>query len=79
MMDAVRTIIKEEGFTGLYKGSIPALMLVSHGGVQFVVYEFLKGHFGTYQKSSRKDNNSDVFTRLSDSLGYLTMGAISKM
>lgn len=79
MFHAAKTIVQEEGFVGLYKGSIPALMLVSHGGVQFVCYEFLKGHFGVYQKAagiSRKDN---VFTRLEDSLGYLTMGAISKM
>ena len=91
MVDAAQTIIKEEGFKGLYKGSIPALMLVSHGGVQFVCYEFLKGHFGVYQKSTRSDHGKinssssnsigsrSVFNRLEDSLGYLTMGAVSKM
>jgi hypothetical protein len=103
MLDAAKTIIKEEGISSLYKGSIPALMLVSHGGVQFVVYEFLKGHFGSYQKASRSSSSSpssssstsvalnngtvsgsisgskSVFIRLEDSLGYLTMGAISKM
>lgn len=84
MFDAARTIIKEEGFASLYKGAGPALMLVSHGGVQFVCYEFLKGHFGVYKKARRSDSgssssNSSVFHRLEDSLGYLTMGAVSKI
>lgn len=39
---AVRTIVREEGFVGLYKGVIPALFLTSHGAVQFAVYEWLK-------------------------------------
>ena len=77
VLDAAKTIYKEEGVAGLYKGSIPALMLVSHGGVQFVCYEFLKGHFGTYQKSSFRSQS--VFNRLEDSLGYLAMGAMSKI
>lgn len=79
MFHAAKTIVQEEGFVGLYKGSIPALMLVSHGGVQFVCYEFLKGHFGVYQKAAGISRKDSVFTRLEDSLGYLTMGAISKM
>lgn len=77
MVHAARTIANEEGLAGLYKGSVPALMLVSHGGVQFVCYEFLKGHFGVYQKAASRSEN--VFTRLEDSIGYLTIGAISKM
>ena len=34
MRDAFQTIIREEGPFALYKGSLPALLLVSHGGVQ---------------------------------------------
>ena len=40
--DALVTIVREEGVLALYKGCIPALLLVSHGAVQFVVYEWLK-------------------------------------
>ena len=32
--DAIRTILKEEGVLGFYKGIIPALLLTSHGAVQ---------------------------------------------
>ncbi len=100
MIHAAQTIIKEEGFASLYKGAGAALMLVSHGGVQFVCYEFLKGHFGVYKKASRSSSSSSsnssnssnssrnsssnsssnsVLHRLEDSIGYLTMGAVSKI
>jgi len=39
---AFKTIIREEGIVGLYKGIVPALILVSNGGVQFMIYEELK-------------------------------------
>ncbi len=81
MLDAARTIVREEGFWALYKGSGPALLLTSHGGVQFVVYEFLRKHFH-YARAQRDDtraDNSSVMSRLEKSAGYLTMGAIAKM
>ncbi len=82
MVDAIRTIVREEGPTSLYKGSVPALMLVSHGGVQFVCYEFLKGHFGVYKKASRPSfistattsDKRSILIQLENSVGYLTMG-----
>ena len=86
MTDAFRTIIREEGPLALYKGSIPALMLVTHGGVQFVTYEFLKTLFGEYTKASSYHNKYNenstkdkVFLALRDSFGFLTMGALSKV
>lgn len=77
---AAYTIVKEEGFLALYKGSIPALMLVSHGGIQFVSYEFLKSKFARpeWKKSSGKDGGT-IAERLRDSFGYLVMGAASKL
>jgi len=86
---AAYTIVQEEGILALYKGSIPALMLVSHGGIQFVTYEFLKGHFADFtnngkgssvnqRKESGGRSKGTIGERLIDSLGYLVMGAVSK-
>ncbi|XP_078159462.1 folate transporter 1 isoform X3 [Carex rostrata] len=40
--DAMRTILKEEGWLALYRGLGPSLFLVTHGAIQFTVYEELK-------------------------------------
>jgi solute carrier family 25 (mitochondrial folate transporter), member 32 len=77
LVDAARTIVKEEGFWALYKGTVPALALTSHGGVQFVAYEFLKKHF--HYARPKRDDSKSVLERLELSMGFLTMGALSKM
>ena len=79
VMDAFRTIVREEGPSALYRGVGPAFLLTSHGGVQFVVYEFLRKHFH-YQRAKRDRSGHDtVWDRLEKSTGYLTMGATAKM
>jgi len=83
--NAFQTIVKEEGPLALYKGAVPAMLLVSHGGVQFVTYEFLKHKFGNYTRAKRSNHiiyqheNISPFGQLWNSMGYLTMGAVSKM
>ena len=59
LLHAAYTIVKEEGVLALYKGSLPALMLVSHGGIQFVAYEFLKGHFAPKRNNTINNNNNN--------------------
>ena len=39
LLDAIRRIHAEEGFTGFYRGLLPSLILVSNPAIQFVVYE----------------------------------------
>ena len=94
MIDAIRTIMREEGgVKALYKGSGPALLLTSHGGVQFVVYEYLRKHYQSYfiiSIPTTPNNNTELikshdpsyksgYAKLQQSAGYLTMGAMAKM
>lgn len=67
LRDAVRTIVKEEGFWGFYRGLIPALAGVTHGAVMFVAYEEIKKLMTT---------NSDS-TELSGKQGFMA-GAMAK-
>eukprot|EP01125_Pyxidicula_operculata_P007999 TRINITY_DN2697_c0_g1_i1.p1 TRINITY_DN2697_c0_g1~~TRINITY_DN2697_c0_g1_i1.p1 ORF type:complete len:237 (-),score=26.59 TRINITY_DN2697_c0_g1_i1:96-806(-) len=41
--DCFKRIVREEGFLALYKGLVPQLMGLVHVGIQFPVYEKLKG------------------------------------
>jgi solute carrier family 25 (mitochondrial folate transporter), member 32 len=79
-IDSFRTIVREEGPLALYKGASPALFLTSHGGVQFVVYEYLKKHFHyvTAKRDEARKSRS-VWEKLEKSTGYLTIGAVAKM
>jgi solute carrier family 25 folate transporter 32 len=78
-LDAFRTIIREEGYLALYKGSVPALLLTSHGGVQFVFYEYLRKQFHYNRFKGDQGEKLSIRHRLELSTGYLTIGAISKL
>jgi solute carrier family 25 folate transporter 32 len=77
IVDAARTIVREEGVTALYRGAIPALFLTSHGGVQFMVYEYLKKSF--HYTRAKRDPTTNITERFNQSFGFLAMGATSKM
>lgn len=50
-IDGLVTIVREEGVYGLYRGISPSLWLVSHGALQFTLYEGIKA----WLRHSRSD------------------------
>jgi len=68
LSNAVKTIWKGEGFRGFFTGFVPGLIGISHGAVQFMVYENLKSRRNKFlkrramQTRSRKsiENNNNM-------------------
>jgi solute carrier family 25 (mitochondrial folate transporter), member 32 len=50
MIDALKSIYKQEGMRGLYKGFVPGMFGVSHGALQFMTYEEMKNSYNQYRK-----------------------------
>lgn len=79
LYDALTTIMKEEGWTGLYKGIVPSLFLqVSHGAIQFTVYEELRKVILDFKSKQRKQN-PDRANNLLNSADYAILGGSSKI
>ncbi|KIH59814.1 hypothetical protein ANCDUO_09942 [Ancylostoma duodenale] len=43
MVDCLLKILKEEGIPGLYRGFVPGLIGTTHGALQFMIYNRMKG------------------------------------
>mmetsp|Transcript_17640 Transcript_17640/g.15917 ORF Transcript_17640/g.15917 Transcript_17640/m.15917 type:complete len:190 (+) Transcript_17640:452-1021(+) len=72
IIDAFRTIYKEEGIRGYYKGLGAALILTSHGSIQFAVYESMKSWLKEY-------HTTHIYSSNQSALESMTLGAISKI
>lgn len=70
MIDCLKKIYMNEGVRGYYKGLCPGLFGVSHGAIQFMVYEEMKNKYNQYQKVP--------ITKKLSTMEYLTFAAISK-
>uniref|UniRef100_A0A1I8FZI2 Solute carrier family 25 member 32 n=2 Tax=Macrostomum lignano TaxID=282301 RepID=A0A1I8FZI2_9PLAT len=71
MLHALYSIARLEGLPGLYKGYLPGLFGVSHGAIQFLVYEKMKNQYtSAYQLAA----NAKLPT-----LVYLGCAALSKI
>ncbi|XP_026670692.1 mitochondrial folate transporter/carrier isoform X3 [Ceratina calcarata] len=71
MADAIRKIYRTEGVRGLYRGFVPGIFGVSHGAIQFMVYEDLKNRYNQYL-------NVPIDTKMS-TMEYIFFAAVSKL
>ncbi|XP_004509320.1 folate transporter 1, chloroplastic isoform X2 [Cicer arietinum] len=78
LYDAFRTIVREEGFSALYRGIVPGLFLVSHGAIQFTAYEELRKTIVDL-KSKRSKIQHQNPDQLLNSVDYAVLGATSKV
>ncbi|KAJ6907180.1 hypothetical protein NC651_017767 [Populus alba x Populus x berolinensis] len=86
LYDALKTIMREEGWRALYKGIVPSLFLVfvllqqvSHGAVQFTAYEELRKVIVDYKAKQRKEDCKSADTDLLNSVDYAVLGGSSKI
>ncbi|XP_060813522.1 mitochondrial folate transporter/carrier [Bombus pascuorum] len=71
MVDGIKKIYRTEGFRGLYRGFVPGMFGVSHGAIQFMVYEELKNWYNNYL-------NVPIDSKLS-TWEYINFAAVSKL
>ncbi|GAB4848516.1 Folate transporter 1, chloroplastic, variant 2 [Ancistrocladus abbreviatus] len=77
LYDALRTIVKEEGWTALYRGLMPSIFLqVPHGAIQFTAYEELRKAAVSLKSQRNKNSGAD---EVLNSLDYAFLGATSKV
>ena len=79
MADALRTIVREEGPLALYHGVGPALLLVSHGALQFVTYEWMKRELSRRTASSAAARDAADAHGVISPMHGLVLGAASKV
>lgn len=78
MTAGLRSLVREEGARGLFRGLLPSLLGVSHGALYFVAYEKLKQAFrsGSVSPSSARISQDENVTL--SNMDYLLISALSK-
>lgn len=70
-VDCLRKTFTREGFRGLYKGFVPSLFGITHGSIQFMIYEELKKRYSAKRHATP---NSKLKTE-----EYILFAATSKI
>ncbi|KJA13804.1 hypothetical protein HYPSUDRAFT_49617 [Hypholoma sublateritium FD-334 SS-4] len=81
LWDGLSTIFHKEGTLGLFRGTTLALVGVSNGAIQFVVYEKMKA-WGFDRKRRQHEQAGKVYDREADklsNLAYTVMSISSKL
>ncbi|PWA83503.1 folate transporter 1 [Artemisia annua] len=75
--DALKTILRDEGWRAFYRGLVPGLFLVAHGAIQFTAYEELRKLIIDFRHKQvpSKEKSSKLLT----TIDYATLGAGSKL
>lgn len=76
-LDGLKSITREEGIRGLYRGIGPSIWLVSHGALQFTLYERFKESLKNDDKIASQQQGTSVTHSLIASTGSKLVASLA--